>query len=94
MKKVFVIAMCLYFPSSFSESILAQKNGTRIDSTSVKRENPSINIRKQETQLKKSGSQDTIMRKPKVSENDTTMLRKADYPLLIREKDSLQKKTN
>jgi hypothetical protein len=87
MKKVLMIVLCLCFLYSFSEYISAQQRtekGIQIDSTSMKRQTPSTRTREQKAQVKKTGNEKLELHNLKPWQNDR--------PLLMKEKDSLQKK--
>ncbi len=83
MKKVFIIVLCLCFLYSFSWNVLAQQKiqeSIQADSTNTKQKSPSKQIRKQKAQVKK-----IELPKLKPWQNDR--------PLLMKEKDSLQRNT-
>ena len=86
MKKALMSMLCLCFLYSFSENVFAQQKtqkSIQTDSTSTKLKAPSKRTRKQKAQVKKA-------------ENDKIELPKVkpwqdDRPLLMKEKDSLQR---
>jgi hypothetical protein len=83
MKKVLIIVLCLYFLYSFSGNVLAQQKiqeSIQADSTNTKQKLPSKQTRKQKAQVKK-----IELPKLKPWQNDR--------PLLMKEKDSLQRNT-
>jgi len=87
MKKVFLIVLCLYFLYSFSENVLARQKiqeSIQTDSTRTKQKTPSKRTRKQKAQVKKTGNEEIKLHDLKLWQNDR--------PLLMKEKDTLQKK--
>ncbi|MGD0038224.1 MAG: hypothetical protein ABSC53_13145 [Bacteroidota bacterium] len=86
MKKVFIIVLCLCFLYSFSGNVLAQQKtqkNIQIDSTGTKQKTPSKQTRKQKAQVKKAASEKIELPKLKPWQDDR--------PLLMKEKDSLQR---
>ena len=87
MKKVSMVMLrlCLFY--SFSENISAQQKtqkSIQTDSTSTKLKAPSKRTRKQKAQVKKTGNEEIKLHDLKLWQNDR--------PLLMKEKDTLQKK--
>ena len=86
MKKAFMIVLYLCFLYSFSENVLAQQKtqkNIQIDSTSTKQKTPSKRTRKQKAQVKKAANEKIELPKLKPWQDDR--------PLLMKEKDSLQR---
>jgi hypothetical protein len=86
MKKILMIMLCLCFLCSFSENVSDQQRtqkSIQTDSTSTKQKTPSKQTRKQKAQVKKAGDEKMELRKLKLWQNDR--------PLLMKEKDTLQK---
>jgi hypothetical protein len=87
MKKVLMIVLYLCFLYSLSEYVPAQQRtqkSIQTDSTSLKQKPPSTRNRKQKAQVKKAGNEKI--------DSDNQKLWRDDRPLLMKEKDSLQKK--
>ena len=88
MEKVFMIVLCLCFLYSFSGNVLAQQKiqeSIQADSTSTKQKSPSKQTRKQKAQVKKTVNEKIELPKLKLWQDDR--------PLLMKEKDSLQRNT-
>lgn len=88
MKKVLMTVLCLCFVCSFSEFVSAQQTtqkSIQVDSTNTKQKAPSTRTRKEKAQEKKAANEKMELQKLKLWQNDR--------PLLMKEKDSLQKKT-
>ena len=87
MKKVLMMVLCLCFLCSLSEYVSAQQRAQKsiqTDSTSTRQKAPSTRTRKQKAQVKKTDNEKIELHKLKLWQNDR--------PLLMKEKDSLQKK--
>jgi hypothetical protein len=87
MKKVLTIALCLCFLYSFSGYVSAQQrtqNSIQIDSAGTKQQAPLKQTRRQKARVKKTENNKTKL--------DDLKLRQDDRPLLMKEKDTLQKK--
>jgi hypothetical protein len=86
MKKVSMVMLCLCLFYSFSENISAQQKtqkSIQTDSTSTKKKTPSKQTRKQKAQVKKVDNEKIEWPKLKPWQDDR--------PLLMKEKDSLQR---
>jgi hypothetical protein len=89
MKKVLAILVCIGFVFSAPESIFGQErpvNNSPADTTGVKIKVPQKQIRKQNGPIKKDENQNSRLPKPQFWNSDRS--------LLIKEKDSLQRKTD
>ena len=84
-----MVVLVLCFVNSFSEIASSQQkrqNSIQADSASTKQKTPSKQTRKQKAQLKKVENKEIKLPKPEPWQNDRT--------LLMKEKDSLEKKTH
>jgi hypothetical protein len=88
MKKILMMVLCSCFLCPFSEFVSAQQTtqkSIQVDSTNTKQKTPSTRTRKEKAQEKKAANKKMELHKLKLWQDDR--------PLLMKEKDSLQKKT-
>lgn len=86
MKKVLMVVLCICFLYTFSEYVSSQQitqKSIQTDSTDTKQKTPIKQTRKQKAQVKKTGNEKLEL--PKLEPW------KDDKPLLMKEKDSLQR---